>query len=298
MRRAGVALIGVLVVAAVAGATPPGRNGPIVFARVADDRLVIAREYGGGRRVLPVTGDAPSWSPDGTRIVYMSDNGKMNGYFHLFVVAADGSGARRVTTGRMLEFQPAWSPDGTQIAFTRGSFGKPNDVYTVRPDGSRLRRLTRSLGEEYIPTWSPDGTQIAYSGQRHCAVRLLRSCSTQIFVMNADGSRKRRVARIPTRATVSSWSPDGTMLALSVFEGALDRTAPTAIATVRLDGTNFRVLTPFRHDDTAPAWSPDGTRIVFESGYPPALKSIAPDGTEQRRVARGGAAPDWLREPG
>ena len=76
----------------------------------------------------------------------------------------------------------------------------------------------------------------------------------QIFVMNADGSEKRRVTNVPTDVLVFSWSPDGTMLAAGVFKQALQPEGPTAIATVRLDGTGFRVLTPFA-EDYAPAWS-------------------------------------------
>ena len=52
----------------------------------------------------------PSWSPDGTRIVYRSDRGDESA---IWVMNADGTGQRRVTAG----LSPAWSPDGSSIAF-------------------------------------------------------------------------------------------------------------------------------------------------------------------------------------
>lgn len=287
-----------------AGATLPGANGVIVFSRgtAATRELAVINEDGSSFRALGVTGQAPSWSPDGTRIVFMREVSDQPGDFRLFVVNADGSDAHRLTRSDIRETQPAWSPDGSLIAFTGGRTRAVSDVYLVSADGSTFRRLTSSRGFEVLPTWSPDGRWIAYAGQRHCSVRFLATCDLQVFVMKADGSGKRRVTRTRMAAVASSWSPDEMTLALGVFAKADDLgLRATAIATVHTDGTAFRVITPFG-DNYAPAWAPDGSRIVFESGgrrqSGAELRSVAPDGSAEHGVVAGGGEPDWQRIAG
>jgi TolB protein len=59
-----------------------------------------------------------------------------------------------------------------------------DDVWSINADGTDLTRLTRSPEPEFDPTWSPDGTQIAF--------RFERNGDPEIWLMNADGSDRRR----------------------------------------------------------------------------------------------------------
>jgi TolB protein len=61
----------------------------------------------------------PAWSPDGTRIVFASDAASHAGFRSLYVIAADGSGLRQLTTGAADDSMPSWSPDGRTIIFIR-----------------------------------------------------------------------------------------------------------------------------------------------------------------------------------
>ena len=94
----------------------------------------------------------PSWSPDGKRIAFARKGA-------IFVMAADGSGQRRLThpTRSELHSDPAWSADGKQIVFERNY----QSIYVMGADGSRQRRLTTIPGRS--PAWSPDGKQIAFA---------------------------------------------------------------------------------------------------------------------------------------
>jgi Tol biopolymer transport system component len=111
------------------------------------------------------TGDAQnavSWSPDGTQIAYASSG-------DLYVMDADGSNVRQVTTDPNGDYYPAWSPDGSTIAYWNGSNtgqdGGPTDaeLYTIPATGGTPTRLTDNEIPDIEPAWSPDGRQIAYS---------------------------------------------------------------------------------------------------------------------------------------
>ena len=125
-------------------------------------------------RDLSIAKDAPSWSPDGTHITYVAFGGPGNE--DIWVMEADGSHARRLTSGPGYEYSPAWSPDGTRIAFARDG-----NVWVMHADGSHQRRLTSGPGRDGEVDWSPDGRQLVFTRD------------DRIIVMNPDGSGEHRV---------------------------------------------------------------------------------------------------------
>ena len=141
-----------------------------------DSTIWLMRRDGSNQRML-LPGGGARWSPDGSRLVYTSRAGD------LFIARRDGTVVRRLTsTRRALEQAAGWSPDGRRILFTRNydSTGHNGDVFVVRRDGLRLRKLARG----FAGSWSPDGSKILYTTYFRSSLR----------VMNADGSRKRRLA--------------------------------------------------------------------------------------------------------
>jgi TolB protein len=74
----------------------------------------------------------PDWSPDGEWIAFASDR---SGELEIWVVRADGTGLRQVTTGPGAKSWPAWSPDGRKILYTRSAEGKQG-LWLVEADGS------------------------------------------------------------------------------------------------------------------------------------------------------------------
>jgi TolB protein len=122
-------------------------------------------------------------------------------------------------------------------------FDNFDDVWTIDADGSGLTRLTHSPWHEFDPSWSPDGAQIAFRSER--------SGEPEIWVMNADGRDRRRVAE----GLSPAWSPDGSLIAFSGRAG---------LSLVRPDGRGLRVL-PHTEGGEYPSWSPDGKRIAFNS---------------------------------
>ncbi len=147
-------------------------------------------------RMRPTCG-GPAWSPDGRKIVFWSDRDGQDvrpRNDELYVMNADGSGVRRLTRNPAQDLFPAWSPDGEKIAFASARDGN-GEIYVMRADGSGVRRLTHAAvaDDSFGPkaTWSPDGTRIAFDSYRSVP----SGARFEIYVINVDGSRKRRLTQ-------------------------------------------------------------------------------------------------------
>ena len=83
----------------------------------------------------------------------------------IFVMDADGTNVRQLTTNNDSPVGLAWSPDGKQIAFS--SFRNPDrEIFVMDVDGTNVRQLTTNDDLDFDPAWSPDGKQIAFSSDR------------------------------------------------------------------------------------------------------------------------------------
>jgi Tol biopolymer transport system component len=144
-----------------------------------------------------------AWSPDGSRIAY-SGRVVEDGVARrtILIVNADGSGPTTALDGLWTSVD--WSPDGERLlveGFPGGGHEGQFDLYTIRPDGSDLAQLTDdAVGE--MAAWSPDGSRIAFSSGDD-------GYHLDVFVMDADGSDRRRLTDWEGIDVVPVWSPDG-----------------------------------------------------------------------------------------
>jgi Tol biopolymer transport system component len=100
---------------------------------------------------------APAISPDGSRISFVVRNQRQT---DLHVMAADGTGSRRIAESLDARDAPSWSPDGKWIAVV-ASEGNEQPLFKVPVDGGDPIRLVG--GVNFNPVWSPDGQFIVYS---------------------------------------------------------------------------------------------------------------------------------------
>lgn len=135
----------------------------------------------------------PSYSADGKEIVFRVYGEDGVG---LRILNLDTRETRVLTTAP--DNLPAWSPDGRRIVFTRKNETGNFDIYTIRPDGSGLHRCTTHPSSDAHAVWTADG-RIMWSGSQHgfrdeaALYEQTFQQYGQIYIMNADGSRKRMV---------------------------------------------------------------------------------------------------------
>jgi len=197
------------------------------------------------------------------------------GFANVLTVRAGSVRVRRVTVGRGPEFDPSFSPDGRRIAYrdSRRGINRDDDIWVADADGRHAHPLTRNSANDWSPAWSRDGRTIAFASTRSGPLRL--------WLMDADGSRPRRLSESP--GEYPSWSPDGARLAFSMLgAGAVQ------IAVIGRDGRGERPITPITTNSELPAWSPNGSRIAFCRGFEGSrsIWSMRPDGTGARRLTR------------
>jgi Tol biopolymer transport system component len=159
---------------------------------IETDIFTIESNGSGLQRLTDTPGEDsdPAWSPDGRRIALSTDR---DGNFELYVMNADGSDQRRLTTTPdAAEYGPAWSPDGTRLAFWRRADDAERDsIAVMNADGTGGRTLSGPRESVVGPAWSPDGEEVAYLKE----VDTLKA--EEIWVMRADGSGKRKLLAGP-----------------------------------------------------------------------------------------------------
>jgi TolB protein len=236
---------------------------------------------------------APSWSPDGKRIVFGEEGchacgsvlvvapvrlsgrkavgrvitpgfnpswspvGDRIAYVgsggRIYTMAPNGAKVHLVVGGRASNDEPSWSPDGRKIVFTRQASATTWELYTVRAGGKGLERLS-SGHQDLDPAWSPDGKRIAFARQEGSGL-------WQLYAMNADGSHKSRLSAGQGSETSPTWSADAKRIAFT-----RERNHRSAIYVMRSDGRGVHRVTGRALGASQPAWAPHGDRLAFVGG--------------------------------
>jgi TolB protein len=221
---------------------------------------------------------SPSWSPDGTRMAYVSFEKKKP----IVYIQSLKTGARQVLANyKGNNSAPAWSPDGSKLAIVL-TYGANSQIYTINSDGSGLKKITSSRSIDTEPAFSPDGQYIFFSSDR--------GGNPQIYKVNVSGGTPTRVTFEGAYNLSPHFSPDGRYFTYIRRDGGKFR-----VAVQDLSNGQVQLLSEGPQDES-PSFSPNGRVILYATkvGGKGTLASVSIDGRVRQRLSESNGD---VREP-
>ena len=247
---------------------------------------------------LPTAGARIAWSPDSSRIAFVSaqpgpetadatgdpvvitrylykpDLSEGNTRFndnkrlHLFTVNTADGAITQLTSGNHYEHSIDWSPNGRELAYISNHESNEDqffnyDMFALGVADHESRRLTSTENAEYLPHWSPDGKRIAYEGTKRGLTNLETTMEdTHIWVVDADGANRHELTSIDNRHGDPIWSPDGRSIYFDVQERGYTR-----LYRANADGSGKPEVVAGENGSVA-AFSTAANRIAFAMAAP------------------------------
>lgn len=221
---------------------------------------------------------SPAWSPDGTKLAYVSFEKKKPVIFVQSLV----TGQRQVLANfKGNNSAPSWSPDGSRLAIVL-THGANSQVYLINADGTGLKQLSHSSAIDTEPEWSPDGKWVYFTSDR--------GGSPQIYRMSTLGGDAQRVTFEGSYNVSPHFSPDGKLLTYIRREGGRFRVAQQELATGQVQ------LLSESAQDESPSFAPNGRMILYATHIngKGVLSIVSADGRTRQRLSEAGGD---VREP-
>jgi Tol biopolymer transport system component len=247
-------------------------------------RVIYASTHGGKKECPP----NPDMSQGYVWAVY-SD-------FDLYTSTPDGKDIKKLTNSPGYDAEATVSPDGKKIVFTSERSGDL-ELYSMDIDGKNIKQLTDAVGYDGGAFYSPDSKMIVYRRStpttpaevaRYKSLlsrHLIVPTTFEVWVMNADGTNKRKVTSLGAGSFAPYFTPDGKRIIFCTNYFATDpRKRNFDLALIDLDGTGIERVTFNESFDGFPMFSPNGKKLVFASN-----RNAAKEGETNVFIA------DWVK---
>jgi Tol biopolymer transport system component len=205
--------------------------------------------------------------------------------YDIFVADVDGSNLKKITDNPEYDAEPVVSSDGRKIVFGSKRDGD-FDIYIMDSDGSNVKLLTDRIGYDGGPWFSTDGKKIVWRAWypeteeervtwRECMENnYIIPVPLDLYVMNADGTEKKRILHNGATNWSPSWHPDGKRI---IFSSNMDDWNKDMkrfghnfeLYLINMDGTGLERITFNNVFDSFPMFSPDGKKLAFASNRNP-----------------------------
>ena len=209
-----------------------------------------------------VAAEPPQWSPDGSRVLFVSSQGDTS---ELWTVPVDGGFPTRLTVGAgdggAAPRIPFWSPDGEYVSCVSRKGGN-DEVWLWPLNGNAAFQLTSLGGRIHSMNWSPDGSSVAVACNRYG--------SYDVYLVEVPSGRATRLTDGPLYAVNPVFAPDSQHI---LYVRLDDKWEDHDVVRTTLDGSDLQVVVQdtdfFDYSYGAtfgyPLISSDGERALFRS---------------------------------
>jgi Tol biopolymer transport system component/DNA-binding winged helix-turn-helix (wHTH) protein len=215
------------------------------------DSLPVTKSFAAAGEPVPLITDVgcrdilPMFSPDGSRVAFISCHGRSGAVQQLWLMKADGSDVQQLTSSELSFVNPTWYPDGRRIMGASG-----NKLIAVDAD-TRQQQVIADLDHP------SSGFQLSADGKQ-VAITMLVDGIQNVWILDLATGARRQVTFDKEDAGYPAWSPDGKFIAYQIERGA-----DNSIFVMPAAGGASTQITPFKGQHWHYSWSPNGDKIVF-----------------------------------